>query len=431
MNQEQFQNQLEKAGFTSTLRYSTSNNSLYVTVKNFDVVIIKARISNHDYASNEESKKTFNPKPNIDLLIPDTKMNFKSYLEEKGFLSLFNAIMKYSINDINFKKGYKTLTAFGFTHYAINKEGNIWDFKNKKLLVPQMNKQGHIFATLLSFDVTSSKRRLVASLVAENFIPVNDPTKIYLKFIDGNPSNISISNLEWTNVSQAPESNQSTTDSYKYSESDTTLLGINNSIKQEETKMENKRRTGNKGRKVIMDGTTVFNSLKEAADFVGSKTPNVYRSCNGGYGIKGHSFEYYDEAISNNKNIDSVPKQISTSDNSEINKIDYRKENNNIEIINTLNFSILLQDKNNYTKIEPTILPNSVNTLKANNVTLYIKKSNDRSSIVSLPEMRENVFYIVDRDTFAKLNREDILYVEVSDHIEKLNAFLISDIYRK
>ena len=79
--------------------------------------------------------------------------------------------------------------------YKINKNGDIYGVKNKKILKPSLDRHGYYKINLCK----NGKRKtyLIHRFIALHFIPNDDETKNYVDHIDGNQINNYIENLRW------------------------------------------------------------------------------------------------------------------------------------------------------------------------------------------------------------------------------------------
>lgn len=80
--------------------------------------------------------------------------------------------------------------------YEISIGGNVHNTKTKIVLTPQVSTSGFLVVNLYHGGKTYQK--MLHRLFAEAFLPNPDPT-VYkiVRILDGNPDNISISNLVW------------------------------------------------------------------------------------------------------------------------------------------------------------------------------------------------------------------------------------------
>lgn len=84
----------------------------------------------------------------------------------------------------------------GYEHdYAIDCHGHILSLLTDQYVTPSVDTNGYLKVTLMKDGVRAIKR--VHRLVAQHFIPNNDPTKTVINHIDGNKQNPDYTNLEW------------------------------------------------------------------------------------------------------------------------------------------------------------------------------------------------------------------------------------------
>lgn len=87
----------------------------------------------------------------------------------------------------------------GYNDYIIDSDGNIFNLKLNRLIVPNISKKGYYSVTLNNNSLR--KYFKVHRLVALTFIP-NHNNKPQVNHIDGNKSNNNVSNLEWVTGSE-------------------------------------------------------------------------------------------------------------------------------------------------------------------------------------------------------------------------------------
>ena len=121
-----------------------------------------------------------------------------------------NLTMLILIAFFNFMVVYSSIHGYkieGYDDYIIDTDGNIFNLKLNRLIVPNINKKGYYSVTLN--NNTLRKYFKVHRLVAMTFLP-NPDNKPQVNHIDGNKANNSLSNLEWVtgseNVRHAVES---------------------------------------------------------------------------------------------------------------------------------------------------------------------------------------------------------------------------------
>lgn len=83
----------------------------------------------------------------------------------------------------------------GYDEYMVTEDGDVYSIKRKKYLKNSYNQHGHVKVEL--WHNNKRKVKYVHRLIAETYI--DNPCKYKIvNHIDNNPSNNSISNLEWT-----------------------------------------------------------------------------------------------------------------------------------------------------------------------------------------------------------------------------------------
>ena len=96
-----------------------------------------------------------------------------------------------------------------YADYAVDTEGNVWSFKNKKakILSPGWKKKNHGYRTVLLTDIRGKKKNfLVHRLVAITFIPTDDIT-MEVNHRNRNSSDNRLENLEWVTKKKNIEHN--------------------------------------------------------------------------------------------------------------------------------------------------------------------------------------------------------------------------------
>jgi hypothetical protein len=84
----------------------------------------------------------------------------------------------------------------GFEHdYAIDCHGRVLSLLTDQYITPSVDTNGYLKVTLMLDGKRTVKR--VHRLVAEHFIPNDDPAKTVINHIDGNKQNPDYTNLEW------------------------------------------------------------------------------------------------------------------------------------------------------------------------------------------------------------------------------------------
>lgn len=81
------------------------------------------------------------------------------------------------------------------THYFISENGELYNSKTKKYQKGHINSAGY---KIYYFNFNGVKKNLYAHrMVAETYIPNNNPNKDCINHIDGNKLNNNVNNLEW------------------------------------------------------------------------------------------------------------------------------------------------------------------------------------------------------------------------------------------
>jgi hypothetical protein len=86
----------------------------------------------------------------------------------------------------------------GYSKYMINKQGDIWSKYYKKLITPIKNENGYLYVDIYN-DLKERCKCFISRLLAIQYIPNNDPTKIEIDHIDRNRQNNNLDNLRWCN----------------------------------------------------------------------------------------------------------------------------------------------------------------------------------------------------------------------------------------
>lgn len=82
-------------------------------------------------------------------------------------------------------------------NYYVTDDGRVWSERTQKYLSEQYDKNGYVKVQLRSID-NHSHRYSVHRLVMENFKPVKNMECLQVNHKDGNKTNNSLNNLEWT-----------------------------------------------------------------------------------------------------------------------------------------------------------------------------------------------------------------------------------------
>ena len=138
--------------------------------------------------------------------------------------------------------------------YQISNLGNVKSLRKNKILSTRINRYGYVDVHL--YKDGSEKRCEIQRLVAQTFIP-NPNNKEQVNHIDGNKTNNTVFNLEWTTPSE----------NIKHA--------WNNGLK----KIKNKESLM-KQVKCIEDNL-IFRSINEAAIHYGIHASNISMVCNG------------------------------------------------------------------------------------------------------------------------------------------------------
>lgn len=151
-----------------------------------------------------------------------------------------------------------------------HKKFNQWTIK-EKLLKPSINGSGYYFVVL--FDRNKKPRNVrIHRLVAQHFV-FNPNAQIYtnVDHIDCDKLNNCASNLEWV----TPLEN--------------TRRAINNGL----IDYSSKSKDYCKKKVVCIETGQIFNSVKEAANYIGAIPTNLSQACIKGGSSKGFHFKYY------------------------------------------------------------------------------------------------------------------------------------------
>lgn len=153
----------------------------------------------------------------------------------------------------------------GFEEYGIDKSGNVYSFKNKKVLKPSKNHKGYLQVCITINGKKITKR--IHRLVAETFIPREDG-KEQVNHKDGNKTNNNIYNLEWCTNSENLKH------AYR-------VLGI-----------KNHGGGGGKTEICCVETGCCYISISEASKKTGIWVANISRSCKTGCKAGGYHWEY-------------------------------------------------------------------------------------------------------------------------------------------
>ena len=97
--------------------------------------------------------------------------------------------------------------------YYVTEDGHIWSEYSQKFIRELPDKNGYLKVRLSSVDLPKGKQHAysVHRLILENFNPVDGMEHLQVNHIDGDKTNNSITNLEWTtceeNISHAIKNN--------------------------------------------------------------------------------------------------------------------------------------------------------------------------------------------------------------------------------
>ncbi len=88
--------------------------------------------------------------------------------------------------------------------YYVTEDGHVWSEYSHKFIRELPDKNGYLKVRLSSTDLPKGKQHAysVHRLVLENFKPCNGMENLQVNHIDGDKTNNSISNLEWTTCSE-------------------------------------------------------------------------------------------------------------------------------------------------------------------------------------------------------------------------------------
>jgi hypothetical protein len=89
---------------------------------------------------------------------------------------------------------------YGYSKYGVTKDGEVWSFKQNRLLLPQ-NRGNYLKVTLYN-DKGQRKQLSVHRIVAEIFCDKADHNKTYVNHINGNKHDNRSTNLEWVTASE-------------------------------------------------------------------------------------------------------------------------------------------------------------------------------------------------------------------------------------
>lgn len=153
----------------------------------------------------------------------------------------------------------------GFEDYGIDKKGNVYSFKNGKVLRQGKTHKGYL---QVCFTVNGKKvTKRVHRLVAEAFLP-KENGKEQVNHKDGNKTNNNVDNLEWCTNSENLKH------AYR-------VLGI-----------ENKGGGGGKTEVCCVETGCCYNSISEASEKTGIYIANISRACKKGYTAGGYHWKY-------------------------------------------------------------------------------------------------------------------------------------------
>lgn len=89
---------------------------------------------------------------------------------------------------------------YGYSKYGVTKDGEVWSFKQNRLLIPQ-NRGNYLKVTLYN-DKGQRKQLSVHRIIAEVFCHKKDPNQTYVNHINGDKHDNRSVNLEWVTASE-------------------------------------------------------------------------------------------------------------------------------------------------------------------------------------------------------------------------------------
>lgn len=89
---------------------------------------------------------------------------------------------------------------YGYSKYGVTKDGEVWSFKQNRLLIPQ-NRGNYLKVTLYN-DKGQRKQLSVHRIIAEVFCHKRDPNQTYVNHINGDKHDNRSVNLEWVTASE-------------------------------------------------------------------------------------------------------------------------------------------------------------------------------------------------------------------------------------
>jgi hypothetical protein len=152
-----------------------------------------------------------------------------------------------------------------YPNYLISLDGNVFSLTSMKWL--KTNKKSNSYQQVELFNDNGSKHLLVHRLVAEAYM-LNNEQKKTVNHIDGNKSNNSLLNLEWSTYSENMKHAFRTGLKYHNENQRKAISNVGKRVGA-----ENGRKASEKRKKLIIDVATgiFYNGIKEAAETINVK----------------------------------------------------------------------------------------------------------------------------------------------------------------